>query len=118
MSGRTRVRAARAIALAIVKRRDERPIETTADLAGVVSGVVRREAGARHPATRTFQAIRIFINAELDELERALPQALDALAALVYFQLLDPTAERFTWYQLKRYGLPALYWHGMLKGRA
>lgn len=96
-------RAARAIARAIVRRRAERPFSTTADLADTVGRVAGRGAGAgtRHPATKTFQAIRIFINDELDELERALPQALDALAiggrlcVISFHSLEDRRVKRF-----------------------
>ena len=67
----------RQVARAIVA---SRPIRSTRQLAGVVEGVLgsRRQAG-RHPATRVFQALRIAVNRELDMLETALPQALEAL---------------------------------------
>jgi 16S rRNA (cytosine1402-N4)-methyltransferase len=68
--------AARRIARAIVAAR---PLETTGQLAAIVSRAVpgRRR---RHKATRTFQALRIAVNRELDQLEAALPQAVDILA--------------------------------------
>ena len=69
------------IARAIVRRRDEQPFTTTADLAAVVAGAVPRREAIKDPATRTFQAIRIYLNRELDELRAALPEAVRVLAA-------------------------------------
>jgi 16S rRNA (cytosine1402-N4)-methyltransferase len=79
-------RAAVPIAKAIVARRGDArsaPLRTTGELARLVAGIVRRrqkkpEVG-KDPATRTFQAIRIFLNQELEELERALEVAVDRL---------------------------------------
>ena len=68
-------RHARAVARAIVRARQERPIATTRALADLVGGVVRARAGAIHPATRTFQALRIFVNDELAELAHGLAAA-------------------------------------------
>ncbi len=73
-------RRARAIAREIVRRRNEAPVETTADLVAVilrVLGPARR--GRVHPATRTFQALRIAVNDELGELERFLEPAVRSL---------------------------------------
>jgi 16S rRNA (cytosine1402-N4)-methyltransferase len=68
------------IAKAIVARRQERgPISTTTDLAGLVAGTVKTREQGQNPATRTFQAFRIFINAELAELEQALEASLQVL---------------------------------------
>jgi 16S rRNA (cytosine1402-N4)-methyltransferase len=68
------------IAKAIVARRQERgPISTTTDLAGLVAGTVKTREQGQNPATRTFQALRIFINAELAELEQALEASLQVL---------------------------------------
>ena len=68
------------IGRAIVARREERgPLLTTAELADLVATVVRTREGGQHPATRTFQALRIFINAELDELQQALQASLKVL---------------------------------------
>jgi len=69
------------IAKAIVARRQERgPISSTADLAGLVAGTVKTREPGKDPATRTFQAFRIFINAELEELEQALEASLEVLS--------------------------------------
>jgi len=65
-------RRARAIAQAIVAKREEAPIHGTSQLANIVRTVVRRGADGIDPATRTFQALRIYVNDELGELDRAL----------------------------------------------
>ena len=65
-------RHSRAVARAIVKARGLAPIETTARLADIVGRVVRSKPHEIHPATRTFQALRIFVNDELGELVGAL----------------------------------------------
>jgi 16S rRNA (cytosine1402-N4)-methyltransferase len=65
----------RSVARAIVKARAEAPIRTTAALAQIVGRVVRSRPGEIHPATRTFQALRIFVNDELGELAAALEAA-------------------------------------------
>ena len=68
-------RHSRAVARAIVTARNESPILTTRALADIVAKVVRSKPGEIHPATRTFQALRIFVNQELDELHLALSAA-------------------------------------------
>jgi 16S rRNA (cytosine1402-N4)-methyltransferase len=68
-------RHSRSLARAIVAARKEAPITTTRALADIVSKVVRSKPGEIHPATRTFQGLRIFVNAELDELHLALAAA-------------------------------------------
>ena len=69
------------IAKALVARRQERgPISTTADLAQLVADTVKTREPGQNPATRTFQAFRIFINAELEELEQALAASIHVLA--------------------------------------
>jgi 16S rRNA (cytosine1402-N4)-methyltransferase len=68
-------RHSRAVARAVVAARKEAPIATTRALAEVVGKVVWAKPGEIHPATRTFQALRIFVNEELDELHLALSAA-------------------------------------------
>jgi len=68
-------RHSRAVARAIVAARKEAPVATTRALADLVARVVRARPGDIHPATRTFQAMRIFVNEELDELQLALEAA-------------------------------------------
>jgi len=68
-------RHARAVARAIVTARRSRPIGTTRELADIVARVVRARPGDIHPATRTFQALRMFVNDELHELSAALAAA-------------------------------------------
>jgi 16S rRNA (cytosine1402-N4)-methyltransferase len=70
---------ARFIASAIVARREREPIRTTAELAETVTAAVRGRHGRLHPATRTFQALRILVNDELGALQDALPQCLQLL---------------------------------------
>ena len=73
-------RFASAIARAIVARREDRgPVSTTSELAQLVADTVKTREKGQNPATRTFQALRIFINAELEELQQALAASLDVL---------------------------------------
>ncbi|MDO8878653.1 MAG: 16S rRNA (cytosine(1402)-N(4))-methyltransferase RsmH [Pseudolabrys sp.] len=74
-------RHSRGVARAIVKARTEAPIDTTAALARIVGSVVRSKPHEIHPATRTFQALRIFVNDELGELTGALAAAERILKA-------------------------------------
>ncbi len=75
-------RFAKQIARAIItERNDGRAITTTGQLAKVVAGAVTRFEPGQNPATRTFQALRIYINQELEELSLTLPQCLELLAA-------------------------------------
>jgi 16S rRNA (cytosine1402-N4)-methyltransferase len=68
------------VAKAIVARRQERgPVATTAELAELVAGAVKTRESGQNPATRTFQALRIFVNAELEELKQALEASLTLL---------------------------------------
>jgi len=74
-------RFAVSVAKALVARRDGgNPVRTTAELSSVVAGAVKTREPGQNPATRTFQALRIFVNAELEELEQGLIAALDLLA--------------------------------------
>jgi 16S rRNA (cytosine1402-N4)-methyltransferase len=94
-------RRSRAVARAIVARRAERPFEDAADLAAVVARAVGGRRGRIHPATRTFQALRIFVNDELASLEKALPAAESLLAAggrilvISYHSLEDRVTKRY-----------------------
>ncbi|MEO8445453.1 MAG: 16S rRNA (cytosine(1402)-N(4))-methyltransferase RsmH [Gammaproteobacteria bacterium] len=93
-------RSARRIARAIVTAQAAAPILTTTRLADVIASEVRGEPG-RHPATRSFQAIRIYINRELEELEAALRAARAALAVggrlcvISFHSLEDRPVKRF-----------------------
>lgn len=94
-------RRARRVAAAIVRARARRPIETTEELARVVAGAVGRRRGGPHPARRTFQALRIAVNRELEELAASLPRAVGLLApggrvvVIAYHSLEDRIAKRF-----------------------
>jgi len=68
------------IAKTIAARRAAGPLRTTLDLAELVAGTVRTREKGQHPATRTFQALRIYLNRELEELSSALASALTLLA--------------------------------------
>jgi 16S rRNA (cytosine1402-N4)-methyltransferase len=69
------------VAKALVARRDAgKPVRTTRELSDVVAGAVKTREPGQNPATRTFQALRIFVNAELEELEQGLNAALAVLA--------------------------------------
>jgi len=71
---------ARRIARGIVMARAEAPIERTGQLADIVAGLVRPDRAGHHPATRTFQAIRIHINDELGAIEQFLEQGIRVLS--------------------------------------
>ena len=94
-------RHARRIARAIVERRAQAPLTTTGELAEVVARALPRKERHKHPATRTFQAIRIRINRELDELRQVLDQALEVLApggrlvVISFHSLEDRLVKRF-----------------------
>jgi len=73
-------RFARKIAREIVRRRRKKPIETTKELAEIVEAVIPKKlwiGRKKHPAIKTFQAIRIYVNKEFDEIERGIPQAAE-----------------------------------------
>jgi 16S rRNA (cytosine1402-N4)-methyltransferase len=94
-------RRARAVARAIVARRKEKPFDDAADLGEVVARAAGGRRGRIHPATRTFQALRIFVNDELETLTRALPEAVKILArggrlfVISYHSLEDRVVKRF-----------------------
>ncbi|MCE1737050.1 16S rRNA (cytosine(1402)-N(4))-methyltransferase, partial [Enterobacter hormaechei] len=72
-------RFAKRIARAIVARNQEQPITRTRELAELIAQASPVKEKHKHPATRSFQAIRIYINSELEEIERALEGALRVL---------------------------------------
>lgn len=94
-------RFARRIARAIVAERKERPITMTQQLAEIIAAAMPARERHKHPATRSFQALRIQVNQELQDLETALEQALDVLApggrlAVISFHSLeDRIVKRF-----------------------
>lgn len=94
-------RFARKIARAIVAARSRGPITTTRELAQIVAGAVPTREPGQDPATRTFQAIRIFINQELEELQAGLTQAVEVLApsarlvVISFHSLEDRIVKRF-----------------------
>ena len=101
------------IASAIVETREHTPITTTKQLADLVDKASPTRDKFKHPATRTFQAIRIFINSELEELTSALEQALENLAVggrlvvISFHSLEDRIVKRFFRDQAKGDDLPA-----------
>ena len=94
-------RFANAVAKAIVAARAGGAIATTRQLAEIVASAVRTREQGQHPATRSFQAIRIHLNQELEELSLALPQAVDALkpggrlVVISFHSLEDRIVKRF-----------------------
>jgi 16S rRNA (cytosine1402-N4)-methyltransferase len=94
-------RFARRVAQAIVTARREQPLTGTTALAALVAGAVRTREPGKHPATRTFQALRMFINDELGQLERGLTGALDVLSpggrlvVISFHSLEDRAVKRF-----------------------
>lgn len=94
-------RFARRIARAIVEKRQEQPISTTKQLASIVAAANPSHEKGKNPATRSFQAIRIFINQELDDLKTCLSQAVDLLApggrlvVISFHSLEDRIVKRF-----------------------
>jgi len=94
-------RFARRIATAIVKARVVTPVSRTGQLAALIAASVPRKERDRHPATRAFQALRIFINRELDELQDVLGDVLDVLgiggrlAVISFHSLEDRIVKRF-----------------------
>ena len=94
-------RFARQVARALVKAREVAPLATTRQLANLVAGAVRTRERGQDPATRTFQAVRIFINRELEEIEAALPRAVGRLkpggrlVVISFHSLEDRMVKRF-----------------------
>jgi len=89
------------IAKKIVATRGERPVATTGQLAALVRETVRTREPGQDPATRTFQALRIYVNQELDQLALALPQAMNSLkdggrlVVISFHSLEDRIVKRF-----------------------
>ena len=107
-------RFAKQIARALVaERNDGRAITTTGQLAKVVAGAVTRHEPGQNPATRTFQALRIFVNQELEELSLTMPQCLallapqGRLAVISFHSLEDRMVKQFIRDQANRDDLPA-----------
>lgn len=94
-------RFSRQIARAIVAQRTESPIDTTRKLAQLVAQNVRTRERGQDPSTRTFQAVRIFINHELEEVEAVLPQVMSRLkqggrlAVIAFHSLEDRIVKQF-----------------------
>ena len=94
-------RFAAQIARALVAARQEQPVTTTRRLSEIVAQAVRTREPGKNPATRTFQAIRIYINQELEELARVLPQCVDCLrpggriVVISFHSLEDRMVKRF-----------------------
>ncbi|HET9484958.1 MAG TPA: 16S rRNA (cytosine(1402)-N(4))-methyltransferase RsmH, partial [Xanthomonadales bacterium] len=94
-------RLSRRIARAIVARRAEQPIATTRELAELVAATIGRPEPGKHPATRTFQALRIHVNRELDDLAAGLDAATrrlkpgGRLAVISFHSLEDRIVKRF-----------------------
>jgi 16S rRNA (cytosine1402-N4)-methyltransferase len=94
-------RRARAISRAIVKRREQAPLRTTAELSSLVQNVIGGGERRIHPATRTFQALRIAVNDELGQLERFLEPAIrslrpDGRIAVISFHSLEDRIVKHT----------------------
>ena len=94
-------RFARRIAKAVIERRQESPLQTTGDLARLIEDVVPKREKHKHPATRSFQAIRIEINNELEEIKQGLQQAVNIigtggrLVVISFHSLEDRIVKRF-----------------------
>ena len=105
-------RFSRQIARAIVAQREQSLITTTGQLARLVAQVVRTRERGQDPATRTFQAIRIFINRELEEITVVLPQVMECLVAggrmavISFHSLEDRIVKRFMQQHSKPAPLP------------
>jgi 16S rRNA (cytosine1402-N4)-methyltransferase len=107
-------RFAKQVARAIVKEREDgNAITTTGQLAKIVAGAITKVEPGQNPATRTFQALRIFVNQELEELSLVLPDCLrllregGRLAVISFHSLEDRIVKRFIQSEMDRDNLPA-----------
>ena len=106
-------RFAKQVARAIIKERtDGRAITTTTQLAAIVASAIPKVEPGQNPATRTFQALRIFVNSELEELSLILPKCLDLLAVggrlvvISFHSLEDRIVKQFIQNEQNRDDLP------------
>ncbi|PIP81056.1 MAG: 16S rRNA (cytosine(1402)-N(4))-methyltransferase [Gammaproteobacteria bacterium CG22_combo_CG10-13_8_21_14_all_40_8] len=94
-------RFSRQIAKAIVEQREKKPLETTKELASLIESVLHRREKNKHPATRSFQGIRIYINDELGEVEKVLQSSIACLksggrlSVISFHSLEDRIVKRF-----------------------
>jgi 16S rRNA (cytosine1402-N4)-methyltransferase len=116
-------RASRRIAHAIVAARQEAPIETTGRLAEIIRSVLPPDRSGNHPATRSFQALRIKVNDELGQIEAALRQAVALLSpggrlvVVAFHSLEDRIVKRFMTLAAGRAGSPSRHDPARLKTR-
>lgn len=116
-------RASRRIAHAIVAARQEAPIDTTGRLAAIIRSVLPPDRSGNHPATRSFQALRIKVNDELRQIEAALRQAADLLSpsgrlvVVSFHSLEDRIVKRFMVEASGRTGAPSRHDPGGLLAR-
>ena len=109
-------RFAKQVARAIIKERtDGRAITTTGQLAKIVASAIPKIEPGQNPATRTFQALRIFVNSELEELSLILPKCLDLLAeggrlvVISFHSLEDRIVKQFIQSEQNRDDLPSKF---------
>ena len=109
-------RFAKQVARAIIKERnDGRPITTTGQLAKVVASAIPKVEPGQNPATRTFQALRVYVNSELEELSLILPKCLDLLAAsgrlvvISFHSLEDRIVKQFIQHEQNRDDFPTKF---------
>lgn len=105
-------RFARKIARAVVHDRDEKPFRRTRDLAGLIERIIRKKEPGKHPATRSFQAIRIQVNGELEVINQVLAMSLEVLkiggrlSVISFHSLEDRIVKRFINKQSKAKQVP------------
>ena len=105
-------RFSKRVARAIIRARDEAPINTTTQLAAIVAQAIPTRERGKDPATRTFQAIRIYLNRELDDLQQCLKTSIDVLnqggrlVVISFHSLEDRIVKRFMRQQSQGEQLP------------